>query len=89
MNEGVDPWQLTPKSGKKVTWQCKRDERHIWEIGINRRTHHGEVARTAQRHECYQRKALLHYSLVCSKNGTPILNEGINPGVYPLNRGKE
>ncbi|MGE6849652.1 zinc-ribbon domain-containing protein [Bacillus tropicus] len=42
LNEGVDPWQLAPKSGKKVTWQCTRDERHIWEMGINRRTHHGE-----------------------------------------------
>lgn len=42
LNEGVDPWQLAPKSGKKVIWQCTRDEQHIWEMGINRRTHHGE-----------------------------------------------
>ncbi len=42
LNEGVDPWQLTPKSGKKVIWQCKRDKRHIWEAAINRRTHSGE-----------------------------------------------
>ncbi|KRF59014.1 hypothetical protein ASG97_21350 [Bacillus sp. Soil745] len=88
LNEGVDPWQLTPKSGKKVTWQCKRDERHIWEIGINRRTHHGEGCPYCSKTRVLPEESFAALFPGMLEEWHPILNEGINPWSLSSKSGK-
>ena len=36
-NKGLTPEQIAPQSSKKVWWQCKKNPKHVWKIGVNNR----------------------------------------------------
>ncbi|MFC1483118.1 zinc-ribbon domain-containing protein, partial [Candidatus Margulisiibacteriota bacterium] len=38
-NQDLTPQKITPRSSKKVWWQCKNNKEHIWEANINDRYH--------------------------------------------------
>src|SRR5262249_25513736 len=40
-NGSLTPRDVMPGSKRKVWWQCARDPRHIWQMGIQERTKHG------------------------------------------------
>ena len=39
-NEGIDPYKISQKSGRKVNWICSIDPSHKWESTVHNRTLH-------------------------------------------------
>ena len=39
-NQGIDPYKISQKSAKKVSWICKKDPSHKWDAAIHNRALH-------------------------------------------------
>jgi hypothetical protein len=69
-NGKLDPWQLAPKSNRRVWWQCNTSHKHEWRTQLHSRTTYGSGCR-----QCNNiRNPLSEVAPEIAKEWHPILN---------------
>jgi len=88
MNGGLEPNQITFGSGKKVWWQCEKEDDHVWQDSPNHRAHNRDCP------FCINTKITVSNSLASlspeiAKQWHPTKNGDLRPEMVGINSVKK